>query len=308
MKTRLAPTPSGFLHLGNAFNFVLTWLVARSQQGQLHLRIDDIDAERRRAEYVEDIFASLEWLGLDYDTGPGGPDDFYQHHSQQLPEKQQQYAHLLNELWQAEKLFACTCSRSEIRRRSTDGLYPGTCRQKALSRDMPRAAWRLLTPEKAVIAWEDVYLGRQEVQPSQTLRDMVLRRKNQLPAYQLASLVEDVQLGIDYLVRGEDLLASSAGQRFLAQVAGVPWEAFLAAKMLHHPLFTDEHQQKMSKSAGSTSLQHLRAGGVKAAGLYRWIAQVLGLPDPEAVTQARDLLQRFDLQHLRIQPFPFSLG
>ena len=81
LHSRIAPTPSGFLHLGNALNFIFTWLVVRKNQGKLHLRIDDIDALRFRPEYLQDIFYALEWLGLDWDSGPSGPEDFLSHHS-----------------------------------------------------------------------------------------------------------------------------------------------------------------------------------------------------------------------------------
>jgi glutamyl/glutaminyl-tRNA synthetase len=128
--SRLAPTPSGFLHLGNAVNFTLTWLLTRRAGGTLHLRIDDLDRARFRPAYLTNIFQTLEWLGLDYDHGPTGPDDFERHYSQRhflaayeatLQAARTAHPHLF---------YACRCSRTELSRAATTGshTYPGTCR------------------------------------------------------------------------------------------------------------------------------------------------------------------------------------
>ena len=270
----MAPTPSGFLHVGNAYSLILTWIMARNREGQILLRIDDLDASRKRPEYVEDIFVTLEWLGLDYDEGPSGPQEFEQQFSQR--HRLHRYNQVLETLWDTGTCFACECSRSMIQRNSLDGLYPGTCRTLAHPHDDPVLAWRILTPQPTPIQWDDVITRPQQVDVYATMRDFVVRRKGGLPAYQIASLVDDWDFGINWIVRGEDLLASTAAQRFLAEPLGI--SSFLAAQFAHHPIVKDEQGQKLSKSAGATSLRAMRKAHTNPTVIYRWLAKAWGLP------------------------------
>ena len=129
--SRLAPTPSGYLHFGNAFNFLLTYLLVNFHDGVLHLRIDDLDGPRVDRASVEDIFIQLEWLGIDYHFGPSGPDDLYSRFSQQL--RKDRYFNAIEVLQKTGNLFACECSRSKIRNSSASKIYPGTCKNKNLN-------------------------------------------------------------------------------------------------------------------------------------------------------------------------------
>lgn len=287
IRSRLAPTPSGYLHLGNACNFVLTWLLVRSQQGHLHLRIDDLDAARVRPAYLADVFRSLDWLGLDWDSGPQSPDAHQRHHSQTL--RLDRYQQALAQLARRGPVFACTCSRRAVQAASTDGQYPGTCRRRALDLQGPARSWRLQTPSAAPIRWTDGWLGPQAVDLHAVMRDPVLRRRDGLPAYQLASVVDDLDQGTTLLVRGQDLLPSSAAQRMLA-IQG-EWFDFLGIALYHHPLLSDEQGRKLAKSAGSRSLQHLREAGHSSEQVYHWLGQQLGWPEP--VRSAQEALARF---------------
>ncbi|HEX8529770.1 MAG TPA: glutamate--tRNA ligase family protein, partial [Cytophagales bacterium] len=150
VRSRLAPTPSGFLHLGNAFSFALTWLLVRHHGGTLLLRIDDIDNERRRPAYVDDVFQTLRWLQLDWDAGPKDPTDFEAHFSQL--HALNRYAQLLEALRRAGVLYACNCSRSQVQASSVNGLYPGTCRHRNLTLDTPDVAWRVHVPADTLIS------------------------------------------------------------------------------------------------------------------------------------------------------------
>ncbi len=286
--SRLAPTPSGYLHAGNAFSFTLTWLLVRQSGGKLHLRIDDIDAERTRPEYVEDIFQSLNWLGLDWDTGPVSPEDFVERHSQLR--RLEGYNQLLNSLEQAGKLYACNCSRAQIATSSVNGIYPGTCRHRKLPMNAPETAWRIYVPENTRIAIREIS-GRETKVPLDTaMGDFVVRRKNGLPAYQIASLADDLQSACNMIVRGSDLIPSTAAQLFMAQQLGL--KAFTEAIFYHHPLLRDSTGQKLSKSAGSASLKSLYAAGQSPATLFQMIAKALQLPD-QRVKEAKDLLAQF---------------
>ena len=285
--SRIAPTPSGYLHLGNALSFILTWLLVRKQGGVLHLRIDDLDAARRREAYIEDIFRTLDWLSLDYDEGPSGPDDFYHNHSQQhrIPS----YEALLNQAREQGALFACTCSRKKIQLAAADGQYPGTCRDRSLPFDAPETAWRIRTPENAQATWHDAILGPQRISLHAAMRDFVVRRKDGIPAYQIASLSDDLAMGVNCIVRGADLLDATAAQLFLAHLLDCP--AFAHMQWFHHPLLLDAQGQKLSKSQDAPALHALRAQEPSPQRVFQAAAQWLGLAPARNLP---DLLAQFE--------------
>lgn len=287
LRTRFAPTPSGFLHRGNAFSFILTWLQTRSAGGKIHLRIDDLDKTRRRKAYVQDIFDTLDWLQLDWDSGPRNPTEFYTHHSQQLRLKD--YEQAAEKLREQGHLFACTCSRKEIRKHSEDGRYPGTCRLKKLPFDAPRTAWRMRTEAEQIVRFSDQDGEAVRVRLHAHLPDFVVRQKNAVVAYMLASLVDDVAQDINFIVRGQDLFYASAAQSLLA--ACLPaFQSFQAVRFLHHPLLLNPDGSKLSKSAGADALRTLRARGESPAMLFQQVAEHLRLP---ACRSAAELLDAF---------------
>ncbi|HSR35757.1 MAG TPA: glutamate--tRNA ligase family protein [Desulfurivibrionaceae bacterium] len=284
IRSRIAPTPSGYLHLGNAVNFLLTWLLVRQAGGSLKLRIDDADSDRTQPEYIEDIFHQLDWLGLTWDEGPSGPEDFRHHHSQLL--RQERYRAVLDQLAATGLLFPCVCSRKQIREQATNGLYPGTCRTR---REPPPGehAIRLLVPAETV-----VQVGDQPVSLGATMGDFVLWRRDDQPAYQLASLVDDLDDRISCIVRGADLLASTAAQLHLATLLGAIGEPFGAITFHHHPLIPGEGGQKLSKSDNALSLHAMREAGVTPTQIYQATARVLELP-PYAIETLDDLFAVF---------------
>lgn len=286
LRTRLAPTPSGLLHPGNALSFIITWCLCRAAGGRLLLRIDDLDAARRRPEYLEDIFRTLDWLGLDYDEGPAGVEDFLQRHSQHT--RLDLYHAALDRLRAAGHLYACPCSRRQIGERSPDGRYPNTCRERGLPFDAPRTAWRVRVPEGTQVSFREWRSGTRSYPLAGEMGDFVVRRKNGLPAYQLASLVDDLHYEINFIVRGADLLASTAAQQFLA--AGLDARPFREALFWHHPLLTGPDGEKLSKSKGAGSLQEWREAGRSPLPLFRDAGRWLNI-DPEAVTSLETLLE-----------------
>jgi glutamyl/glutaminyl-tRNA synthetase len=279
--SRIAPTPSGYLHLGNAVNFLVTWALVRGRGGALHLRIDDMDGIRFRADVLDDIFRSLEWLGLDWDTGPEGPDAFHRHFS--LQNRRDFYRRELDRLsGETDKLFACTCSRSDIRKVAPDGLYPGTCRHGNHALIPHETAMRVQVGEGTVIRVNGHHLNL-----SETLGDFVLWRKDDQPAYQFASLLEDEVMEVNFIVRGEDLLPSTAAQLYLADLFNAA--RFRRCTFLHHGLTLGERGEKLSKSRGSYALKDMRDSGVSPDEVWKTAARYLGI-DPEAVESAQDLI------------------
>ncbi|MEM7658574.1 MAG: glutamate--tRNA ligase family protein [Bacteroidota bacterium] len=284
MTTRFAPTPSGYLHQGNAVNLAVTWLWARLEGGSIRLRIDDLDQARVRPEYVEDVFVSLEWLGLDYDIGPMGPEDHERNFSQ--IHRVEEYQKVLGQLWEEGRLFACDCSRKQIRAAHPAGLYTGRCRERGLDQEKPNTALRLRTDE-TLIRWEDLAQGKVQLQLSKVMPDFVVRRKDGIPAYQIASLVDDHTYGTTAFIRGADLLESTAAQHVLAHQLG--WDLFEQAECLHHPLLTDEKGEKLSKSAGASSLKHMRESGLMPSAIFQKVSSWLDLP--QSASSAQELLQ-----------------
>lgn len=291
LRTRLAPTPSGYLHLGNAISFVVTWALARAHNGWVLLRIDDLDASRRRPEYLEDIFATLEWLGLDYDEGPSGPDDFLQNYSQQL--RLTDYQEAVDKLKEQGNLYACTCTRKQIQDVSTNGLYPGTCRQLNRDFNAPKTAWRVLVPPATEVCFTEWKEGKYCLNLNQEMGDFVIRQKNRAPAYQIASLVDDRKWEINYIVRGEDLRASTAAQMFLAQELG--YADFQTAIFRHHGLITGTNGRKLSKSEGAAAMKNWREEKRSPLEVYKMAANWLGIAgEVTSIADLVELLQTID--------------
>ncbi len=255
MKVRIAPTPSGFIHAGNAVNFILNAALAKSQpDGRILLRIDDIDADRKRPEYVEDIFRALDWLGIEWDEGPQSPDDFERHWSQHR--RVGLYEAFLQKLMDNNVVFPCQKSRKELT--AQGAIYPEAWKKQPISLRDPDTAWRANTP------------------PELPLSCFVVRRRDGLPAYQVASICDDVHFGITDMYRGDDLRASSAAQRWLAGAAGET--NFERVRIYHHPLLTGTDGTKLSKSAGAGSVRDLGDDKVVKSTLLQISAKWLGLP------------------------------
>ncbi|MFH7320513.1 glutamate--tRNA ligase family protein [Desulfurivibrio sp. D14AmB] len=293
IRSRLAPTPSGYLHLGNALNFLLTWLLVRRRGGVLKLRIDDADASRSRPEFVADIFRQLEWLGLTWDEGPTGPDDFAARHSQL--QRLELYRALLTQLGESGRLFFCTCSRRQINQATVNGLYPGTCRNRRSLPTVPHAI-RIQVPPEWSVSLPVATTGPLTTtgpQPASPTGDFILWRRDGLPAYQLASLADDLADRINLVVRGRDLLASSAAQLYLAGQLGAAGQGFWTATFCHHPLIAAPDGRKLSKSDQDLSLAAMREHGATPTRIYREVAAWLGL-DPGPIGSLGELRAAFN--------------
>lgn len=270
LKTRLAPTPSGFLHLGNLLVFVCSWRLARANHGSLLLRIDDLDVARKRAAYVEDIFESLHWLGIDWDEGPRDLSDFEQHWSQfhrlELANR------ILEALRQKNLLYSCSCSRAQLDW-LTNTNHPHLCRHQNSFQTAAGHAWRIRLPENCCISFNDQQQGSCNINLNTVMPDFVVRRKDGLPAYQIASLADDLQFGINAIVRGSDLLQSTAAQLFLAEQLGI--ESFKQTNWWHLPLVTDAFGNKLSKSNHARPVADLRRAGQQPEVLWAKIDALL---------------------------------
>lgn len=287
--TRIAPTPSGFLHLGNAYSFLLTWALAKKHGAKILLRIDDLDRERYRPEYVQDIFDTLDFLEIPIDLGPKSIREVETEWSQ--VHRMRLYEDALTKLQSTGKVFSCDCSRNKIQQIDSRGYYLGQCLDRRIQLDKPDTAWRVNTLEADFTQFTEYpSLQKTDLIPEETAF-YVVRKKDRLPAYHLTSVVDDLHFGVDLIVRGKDLYASTLAQLDLARLLGE--ERFGKITFLHHELIKGPNQSKLSKSAGDTSLQFLRKEGKKLQDIHLLLAKMLG--KEQEFLEHQDLNQLFSL-------------
>jgi glutamyl/glutaminyl-tRNA synthetase len=258
---RIAPTPSGLLHLGHYSTFRTAQSRAQQQCGKLILRIEDIDRTRCRAEFNVAIMEDLHWAELQWHEGPdcGGK---YAPYVQS--ERLEYYRQAFMSLKKAGWVYPCKCSRRDVARSAaaphdnTEPLYPGTCRELLLdSTDETMVSWRFRVPAKEMIRFNDARLGPQAFQAEVDFGDFIVWRRDGWPAYELAVVVDDAAMGITEVVRGEDLLLSTARQLLLYRAL-----ALAPPDFYHCALITDNQGQRLAKSSAATSLRALRQRGV----------------------------------------------
>lgn len=311
---RTAPTPSGPLHVGNARTALVAWLSARSRGGTFLWRVEDLDGPRVVAGAAESALLDLTWLGLDWDEGPdvGGPfAPYFQSRRGDL------YRAGLDRLAAAGHLFPCRVSRRELAGIATaphgDGGevgYPPSLRPVDLAPDWyerlrsgqdPAAALRFRVEDGLVESVDRVF-GRQQEDTAAAVGDFVLERRDGLFAYQLAVVVDDLAMGIDEVVRGADLLASTARQILLIRALGGTPPAYA-----HVPLVTNAAGEKLSKRDRGLTLAELRAAGVEPAVLVGYLAWSLGLQDRSDATTPAELVAEneggVDWRKVRREPF-----
>lgn len=275
-KTRFAPTPSGYLHLGNIFSFALTAALAERNGAGILLRIDDMDRERSNPDYIRDSFDTLHFLGLPWTEGPQNAQELEAHYSQR--HRLNLYKQALDKLLDSGLVYACNCSRAQILKQSTDGAYPGTCRHKGLALDTQDVAWRLNTESAQTVSVKTLDGTCINAALPNDVQDPVIRKKDGFPAYQLSSVVDDVYFGIDLVVRGQDLWPSTLVQLHIASL--LKEDHFLNTAFYHHQLILDSHQRKLSKTAGDTSVHYLRKQGCSAEEVYERLGKELHLSGP----------------------------
>jgi glutamyl-tRNA synthetase len=266
--SRIAPTPSGYLHLGNVFNFLLTWYLVRKCNGILHLRIDDIDSLRTKPEYLNDIFETLNWLDLDYDFGPKNTQEHVNYFSQKL--HMGRYKEVLNSLIHKNLVYACNCSRSKLKLELKD-VSTCNCTIKNLALNTPNCSIKLRSLTSDIVC-----LNKQNIKV-ENAQNFIVWRKDDLPAYQLTSVTYDMDNRINLIVRGSDLMQSTCMQLQLAEV--LEWKTFKDTYFIHHPLIYNNNGSKLSKSAGAMSIMKMRKNGTSAAEIYNAFAKWLQLPN-----------------------------
>ncbi|RYY34062.1 MAG: tRNA glutamyl-Q synthetase [Sphingobacteriaceae bacterium] len=272
-KTRIAPTPSGYLHLGNVLSFAVTAALGQQTGANILLRIDDLDRTRANPQFIQDIFDTLNFLEITWDEGPRSVEEFEDVWSQ--VHRLDMYNQALQQLWDSGQVFACTCSRAQIDAAGTGGVYPGTCRNKHLPPNTPNAAWRLDTSLQKNLTIKTLAGEMLETALPDDMHHFIVRKKDGYPAYQLASVIDDLHFGVDLVVRGHDLWPSTLAQHYLASVLGT--SPFENITFHHHPLLVQPNGNKLSKSAGATSVKFLRDEGRSTGYIYTQIAKMMNV-------------------------------
>jgi glutamyl-tRNA synthetase len=258
---RLAPSPTGYLHLGHARTF--STAQQRASAGTLILRNDDLDRARCRPEFVAAMFEDLRWFGCAWSEGPdlGGPHAPYDQ-SARMP----QYLEVFERLRAGGFIYPCTCSRQDVLRALTaphageeEPVYPGTCRSASPDRERQGVNWRFRIPDGEAVEFLDGHLGPQRAVAGSDFGDFLIWRKDDFPSYQLACTADDDAMQITEVVRGADLITSTFRQLLLYRALGYPIPAFF-----HCPLVTDEQGIRLAKRNDALSLRTLRASGRQA--------------------------------------------
>lgn len=305
--SRLAPSPTGVLHLGNARTFLLNWLEVRARAGTLHLRIEDIDGPRLRAGAEAAALEDITWLGLDWDGDMLRQSD-----------RTERYRSAVDDLLARGLAYPCVCSRKEVEEAASapheswqdTTPYPGTCADRGWQdRDAARAATgrepavRMRVAESAV-AFEDVFRGPQ---PGSIRGDFVIEKRDGGAAYQCAVVVDDAATNVDLVLRGDDLLASTPRQLLLYAALGLR-----APRFAHVPLLVGPDGLRLAKRHGDTSLSAFRRAGVTPEQIVGYLAYTSGLRPQPTPCAAAELLDGFDLARVgreawTVDDLPFSV-
>lgn len=280
-KTRFAPAPTGRLHLGHAANAVWVWGLARAFGGRVLLRVEDHDRVRSRSEYERGIHDDLEWLGLEPDAPPV-----------RQSERDVLYRGALDRLSARGRVYVCACTRREVAAAAPvapgeEARYPGTCRERALPDDA--SPMRRVRLDRAEIRFDDLRLGALAQVPADQCGDLLARDRDGNWTYQFAVVVDDLEQGVDLVIRGEDLLASTGRQIQLAALAGRE----RPPRFLHHPLIVKPDGAKLSKSSRDTGVADLRAAGWTPERVLGAAAHATGLLDRDRPLAVSALAQLF---------------
>ncbi|MGH9209501.1 MAG: glutamate--tRNA ligase [Acidimicrobiales bacterium] len=282
-RLRFAPSPTGYLHVGSARAVLFNWLVARRTGGEMLLRIEDTDAERNRPELTDNILDVLDWLGLGWDGEP-----VYQSTRLKL------YSDAGEQLLSANRAYWCDCTPEQIQARAKERGgppgYDGFCRSRGLERGV-RTALRFRTPDDGVTVFDDLVRGTVEFRNA-TLEDFVLLRSSGTPTFLLANLVDDADMAITHVVRGEEHVNGTPKYLLIGEALGLGYRPVFA----HLPVLVNDKRQKLSKRRDSVSVADFRAEGYLPEAIVNYLA-LLGWGPPDGV-EIRPLDQIVDLFRL----------
>lgn len=290
---RLAPSPTGALHLGNVRTFMVAWLRARRAGGRIVMRMEDLDHPKDKPGADVQVISDLRWLGFDWDA------EYVQSRRKPL------YGAALERLVSAGLAYPCVCSRKDVESAQSaphagDQLhYPGTCRGRFSSWDDARAfsgrdpCWRFRVEPGSLVSFDDVFAGRFECDVGATLGDFPLARDEHGAGYTLAVVVDDADMGVTEVVRGDDLLSATSAHILIQRALGLPTPAYC-----HVPLVVGPDGRRLAKRHGDTRVASYRAAGVRPERMVGYLAASCGWAEFGEELSLSDLLPRFSLESL----------
>jgi len=293
-RVRFAPAPTGFLHLGSARAALFNWMYARHTGGTFVLRIEDTDPARSRDDLVQGIERTLHWLGLDWDEGPI-----------RQSTRSRLYSDAAERLVAGGSAYWCDCTPDEIKARAVPGTppgYDGFCRDRGLPRS-PTTALRLCTPDEGETVVHDLIRGDVRFDHA-TLEDFVVQRSDGTPTFLLANAIDDADMGITHVIRGEDLLPSTPKVLLLRQALGVTEVPTFA----HLPLIVDEKRRKLSKRRDAVAVEEYREKGYLPEAMRNYLA-LLGWAPPgdNEIVPIDDMVAAFELEAVNKSPAFFDV-
>lgn len=292
VRTRFAPSPTGFLHVGVARTALFNWAYARSQGGQFFLRMEDTDAERSRGEYEDAVIDGMKWLGLDWDG-----------EVVRQSERREQHLAAIQELLGSGHAYRCVCSRESVEERKQHdvaaggpGVYDGRCRNLELGANCGEHTVRLRLPPEGLLGWEDVVFGPSGQEASQ-IGDAIIQRSDGSPLYNLAVVVDDIDMQVTHVIRGADHQANSILQLALYDALGAQRPTFA-----HVPLIVDESGKKLSKRRNTVSVQQFREEGYLHEALDNWLVRLGWSQGDQEIFSLADLARSFPLEDIGRSP------
>ncbi|MDD8020210.1 MAG: glutamate--tRNA ligase [Acidobacteriota bacterium] len=303
LRVRFAPSPTGFIHVGNARTALFNWLLARQKGGIFVLRVEDTDLERSSQEYERNLIKDLHWLGLDWDEGPNTGGKFGPYRQSERLELYHQYA---KQLLEADQAYYCFCPQEELERERAWALaegrspvYSGRCRHITLKEAQERikagekAAIRLKVPEEGLVRFTDLVRGEVEFD-LKLIGDPIIVRSNGMPAYNFSVVIDDALMDITHVIRGEDHISNTPRQILLYQAFGWPLPVFA-----HLSMVMGKDNTRLSKRHGATSVDQFRREGVLPQALCNYLS-FLGWSPPEGkeVLTLEELVKLFDLSRV----------
>jgi len=295
IRTRFAPSPTGYLHVGGARTALYSWLYARKHGGKFILRIEDTDLERSTAESVNAILEGMTWLGLEYDEGP-----FYQ------TDRFDRYDEVIEKLLAEGKAYRCSCSkarldalREEQMARKEKPRYDGHCRNREVSPDEPHVI-RFRNPEEGEVIIDDLIRGRIIVS-NRELDDLILRRSDGSPTYNLTVVVDDWDMGITHVIRGDDLINNTPRQINIHKALGAP-----IPKYAHVPMILGEDGSRLSKRHGATSVMEYRKLGYLPEALLNYLVRLGWSHGDQEIFSIDEMIEYFELENVHRAPSTFN--
>ncbi|WP_456426451.1 glutamate--tRNA ligase [Desulfurobacterium sp.] len=312
VRVRFAPSPTGFMHVGNARTALFNYLFAKHNNGTFILRIEDTDTERHSEEAVKVIYEALKWMGLDWDEGPEKGGNYGPYRQSERKEIYKKYIELLKE---KGLVYECFCTKEELdamrQEQLSKGLpprYTGKCRhltekeKEKLRAEGRKPVLRFKVPIGKTVTWKDLVKGTISISSEQLGGDFVIVRSNGMPVYNFVVVIDDALMKISHVIRGEDHISNTPKQILLYEALG-----FEAPEFAHLPMILGEDRSKLSKRHGSTSVAEFKEKGYLPEAFTNFLALLGWYPkDGKEILSMEELIERFDIKDVNSSPAIFN--